>query len=91
MHIANCPYCKAKAQAYPFIARMERNFEPKHVFGNLYILKSHTEEIPVAWTVECSEYCEDFMNNPPETTAQPTKDRAIEEWNKWAYSINPNE
>ena len=48
------------------------------------------KEIPVLWTVECSELCDEWINkysDSEEIIATETKEEAIEEWNKWVGDI----
>lgn len=88
--IKECPFCHNKPNVYPFIAQLDKSYEPKFLFKHWYLLKCHTKEIPVLWTVECSEWCDDWMNeyNKKENIiATKTKEEAIAKWNKWIGEI----
>lgn len=88
--IKECPFCHNKPNVYPFIAQLDKSYEPKFLFKHWYLLKCHTKEIPVLWTVECSEWCDDWMNEynkKANIIATETKEEAIVKWNKWIGEI----
>ena len=85
-----CPFCHKQPNIYPFISKLHENYEPKLIFKNWYILKCHIKEIPILWTAECSELCDNWMNEYSkceEIIATKTKEEAVEKWNKWVGDI----
>lgn len=90
MKVNRCPFCNSKSHIYPFIAKYETIYEPKHLFKQYYFLKAHTKEIPIYWTVECSNYCDEWIeqyNKKDSIIAKETKEDAIKEWNNWVEAL----
>ena len=95
-NIKECQFCHNKPNVYPFFYKIQENYEPKFMLKDWYILKCHTKEIPVLWTVECSELCDDWMNEynknkKANIIATETKEEAIEKWNKWTEEVKNND
>ena len=85
-----CPFCNSKATIYPFICQVNLIYEPKFLFKDYYLVKAHSKDIPIYWTVECSKFCKEWdneYNNKDSLIAKENKEEAIEKWNKWVGDI----